>query len=149
MQATPFLDYLKEEINGTHFIMQRILSELDSTEAIVVDVRFNGGGFDRIAFAILSHFIGQSKNVLTTYARNDEGFTKKQGYVLKPADSAYSGKIFILTSPFTASAAEMFTMGSLPYKNIVRMGSRTNGIFSEILWKKLPNGWEFSLSNEV
>jgi len=29
------------------------------------------------------------------------------------------------------------------------MGSKTSGIFSEMLWKKLPNGWEYSLSNEV
>ena len=29
------------------------------------------------------------------------------------------------------------------------MGSKTSGVFSEILWKELPNGWEYSLSNEV
>ena len=27
--------------------------------------------------------------------------------------------------------------------------SKTNGIFLELLWKLLPNCWEYSLSNEV
>ena len=37
----------------------------------------------------------------------------------------------------------------MAYPKIKRFGSSTNGIFSEILWKNLPNGWEFSLSNEI
>ncbi|MFD1095581.1 S41 family peptidase [Salegentibacter chungangensis] len=55
----------------------------------------------------------------------------------------------MLISPFTASAAEIFALGTLQYSNFERIGSRSAGIFSEILWKKLPNGWEYSLSNEV
>lgn len=40
-------------------------------------------------------------------------------------------------------------LGSLSFNNFERLGSKTNGIFSELLWKQLPNGWEYSLSNEV
>ncbi len=33
--------------------------------------------------------------------------------------------------------------------NVQRIGSPSKGIFSDILDKKLPNGWEFGLSNQV
>jgi carboxyl-terminal processing protease len=34
-------------------------------------------------------------------------------------------------------------------KNITRIGSNTEGIFSDVLEKKLPNGWTLNLSNEI
>lgn len=34
-------------------------------------------------------------------------------------------------------------------KNITRIGSNTEGIFSDILEKKLPNDWTLNLSNEI
>ncbi|MNX93502.1 hypothetical protein D3C86_1256850 [compost metagenome] len=33
--------------------------------------------------------------------------------------------------------------------NFTKIGSTTEGIFSSTLERKLPNGWEFELSNEV
>jgi len=33
--------------------------------------------------------------------------------------------------------------------NAKKIGSNTAGIFSDILSKKLPNGWEYVLSNEI
>jgi C-terminal processing protease CtpA/Prc len=70
-------------------------------------------------------------------------------YILKPASNSYQKKVYLLMSPYTASAAEIFALGTLNYQNIERIGTNSAGIFSEILWKKLPNGWEYSLSNEV
>jgi C-terminal processing protease CtpA/Prc len=34
-------------------------------------------------------------------------------------------------------------------ENSTRIGSRTEGVFSDILDKTLPNEWEFGLSSEV
>ena len=86
---------------------------------------------------------------LSVKAKKDNGYTKEQKYVLEPSENIYKGKLIVLTSHRTASAAEIFALGTLAYPEIKRFGSSTNGIFSEILWKNLPNGWEFSLSNEV
>ncbi|AMP97382.1 Periplasmic protease [Pedobacter cryoconitis] len=139
----------EDEINGVDQIMKKILADIGQSDSIVIDLRFNGGGLETVALRLLSYFVGESKHVLSVEARTDQGNTAKQKYILQPANSAYKGKVCILLSGQTASAAEIFALAAQHYPNIRTMGTRTAGIFSEILWKELPNGWEFSLSNEI
>ncbi len=40
-------------------------------------------------------------------------------------------------------------MASQNIENVTRIGSNTEGILSDILSKRLPNGWKFGLSNEI
>ena len=35
------------------------------------------------------------------------------------------------------------------FPNFKRIGSNTNGALSDVLYKELPNGWTYWLSNEV
>ncbi|NQX85211.1 MAG: S41 family peptidase [Flavobacteriaceae bacterium] len=140
---------LDDELKGVHFAMNKILSDLETTHSIIIDLRFNGGGYDTIALEILSYFVKSQKHILSIKAKKGTKYTDKQDYILSPATNTYQGTITVLTSHNTASAAEIFTLGTLAHPEIKRFGSSTNGIFSEILWKNLPNGWEFSLSNEV
>ena len=47
------------------------------------------------------------------------------------------------------SAAETFTqalMNRTP--KVIRVGERTQGVFSDVLGRTLPNGWSFGLANE-
>jgi len=56
----------------------------------------------------------------------------------------------LLTSADSVSAAETFTMAVLdrqPY--VIRVGANTQGVFSDVLGRKLPNGWSFGLPNEI
>jgi carboxyl-terminal processing protease len=52
-------------------------------------------------------------------------------------------------SDVTVSAGEIFalTMRTLP--NVVLVGTRTRGAFSDAIDKPLPNGWKLNLSAEV
>jgi C-terminal processing protease CtpA/Prc len=55
-----------------------------------------------------------------------------------------------LTGPLTISAGETFTqalMGRTPH--VVRVGEDTQGVFSDVLGREMPNGWSFGLPNEV
>jgi len=129
-------------------ILTKVLEDLNNTNSIIIDLRFNGGGYETVSLKLLSYFINEEKHILSVKSKTKDGFTPIQKYNIKP--SQISNKtIYILTSPFSASATEIFVLGSLTYNNFKRMGSKTSGIFSEILWKQLPNGWEYSLSNEV
>jgi C-terminal processing protease CtpA/Prc len=50
----------------------------------------------------------------------------------------------------TISAGETFTqalMGRTP--GVLRVGESTQGVFSDVLGRELPNGWSFGLPNEV
>ena len=43
----------------------------------------------------------------------------------------------------------MMALSSMELNNLKRIGSHTNGAISDALEKTLPNGWYFSLSNEI
>lgn len=138
-----------DEYKGVDQVMGKILSDIGKADSIVIDLRFNGGGLETVALKLLSYFVAESKYVLSVQAKSDLGNTMKQKYILQPGNSPYMGKVYLLLSGGTASAAEIFALAALKYPAITIAGSKTAGIFSEILWKELPNGWEFSLSNEV
>lgn len=138
-----------DELNGVDHVMKKILADIGQSGSVVIDLRFNGGGLEMVALRLLSYFVRENKHVLSVEAKTDQGNTAIQKYILKPANTAYTGKVYLLLSGQTASAAEIFALAAHSYPSIKTIGSRTNGIFSEILWKELPNGWEFSLSNEI
>ena len=62
----------------------------------------------------------------------------------------FLGPVVELTGPITMSAAETFTqalMGRTP--PVTRIGEPTQGVFCDILERRLPNGWKFALPNAV
>jgi hypothetical protein len=144
------LQQFRDEIDGVDYIMPKVLEDLQGKKSIVIDIRFNGGGYETVALKLLSYFIPEQRHILSICAKTKMGHTRIQDYLLQPNENYYKGKIYLLTSGATASAAEIFVLGAKSYpEKITRIGSSTNGIFSEILWKKLPNNWEYSLSNEI
>ncbi len=149
LQSRSPIEQFSDELAGVDFVMEKILNDFTNSKSIIIDLRFNGGGYETVALKLLSYFVDEPKHILSVKAKMGNGFTKEQEYILKPSGSNYLGQVFLLTSKRTASAAEIFALGALAYPNIKSYGSSTNGIFSEILWKKLPIGLEFSLSNEL
>ncbi|MBU3822540.1 S41 family peptidase [Flavobacteriaceae bacterium XHP0103] len=145
--ASP-LEYFQDEVDGVNKILPLIKKDLDKTHGIILDLRFNGGGYETVALELLSHFINEERKIISIKAKKKNGFTSTQNITLRPKEKS-TKEIYLFTSPFTASAAEIFALGSLYYPNFKIYGSKSSGIFSEILWKELPIGWEFSLSNEI
>ena len=78
-------------------------------------------------------------------------WTPGQPSVVRPSTRpGFKGPVVELTGPLTISAGETMTqalMGRMP--KVVRIGESTQGVFSDILVRTLPNGWLFGLPNEV
>ena len=125
------------------------MEDLSQMDAIVIDVRFNGGGQDAVSFEILSKFLSGSQQVAAQKLRYKDGFTPPLPLYIQGAENAYTGPVFVLTSPQTGSAAEAFAIATLAMPHVQRIGSATTGAMSTALEKRLPNGWAFSISNEV
>ena len=140
----------KDNAEGAAYIIDKIISEIKDTKACIIDVRFNGGGYDEVQLEILKRFATKDTIAVYKKARKGNGFTKKQSFYVSPTQNAYKERVFFLTSHQTASAAEDFLLCAMAARpDAIRIGSHTEGIFSDILNKKLPNGWEYSLSNEI
>lgn len=135
--------------NGTRFIMDSIVNSIGNAKACIIDLRFNGGGFDDVSVEILNHFVNKETEICTKKVRLDKGFTEKQTMTLIPSEKVFKGALYILTSHETASAAELLVLGSKEIPNATIIGSTTEGVFSDILHKKLPNGWKYGLSNMI
>ncbi len=119
-------------------------------DALIVDVRFNGGGSDEIALWIAQHFTKKQHLAFRKQAKDRSGMTPLQTVYLEPATrTPFVRPIVLLTSRMTGSAAEVFTLSLKDLPHVTLLGDRTGGAFSDVLEKPLPNGWLLELSNEV
>jgi len=138
-----------EEVVGMNESLDILLDDLAQTNALIIDVRFNGGGKDEVGMNVLKRFNPEEKIVFTKKGRLGDGFTPIN-YVRQPASEKPIKKpVYLLIARESASATEIMALSALSMPNITLVGSRTEGVFSDVLDKALPNGWEFGLSSEV
>jgi hypothetical protein len=124
-------------------------------KALVIDVRINSGGSDPYGLAIASRLTAHEYLAYTKVARADpvdrNKWTPGDPSIVKPSSRpGFRGPVVELTGSSTVSAGETFTqalMGRTPH--ITRIGENTQGVFSDVLGRRLPNGWRFGLPNEV
>lgn len=141
--------YLRDEVDGAKAIQKKILSDLSNTSGLIIDLRFNPGGTDKVALELLSGFTDLGKQVFTKKVWYNGQNAFESPVHISESPSNYSGKIVVLTSTQTGSSAETFVLASRQLSNFTQVGSNTMGIFSDVLQKRLPNGWSYGLSNEI
>ncbi|MFD9129650.1 S41 family peptidase, partial [Kitasatospora sp. NPDC059571] len=121
---------------------------------LVLDLRLNGGGSDRLALRLAARLTDRPYLGYVKQARDDprhaDAWTRPQRVPVVPTTAPrFTGPVALLTSSATMSAAEslaMALMGRSPQP--VRIGAATQGVFSDVLERALPNGWTFDLPNE-
>ena len=139
------------EISNLNSLLDTVINDINESgvSKLVIDIRFNDGGFDTAALAIASRFIRQEVTYFRK-ARLGNGFTENTAFPVTPqGDFQFTGDIVLLTSPFTISAAELFALCLKDEPNVTIVGENTSGAFSTILEHKLPNGAIVGLSSEV
>ena len=130
--------------------MDQVMEYFRSVEAVVVDVRFNTGGHDRISMMIANRFADRKRLAFTTKAVYGKGFTEEQEFYIRPEGNfQFTGPTFLLTSERTVSAGETFALYMMACPHVTRIGGTTAGAFSNALTMHLPNGWRLEMSNEV
>ncbi|MCF6440534.1 S41 family peptidase [Pseudoalteromonas luteoviolacea] len=147
-------DYTAEEtiqadIKEVDKAIQHIMPMLTKSKGLVIDLRWNSGGYDIVSQRLLSYFIDKPLLVGSKSYRTENGFSKPENIIVHPATfDRYLGPIVVLTSGITMSAAESFLLGLAAREQVSIIGEPSNGGFSDSLPKQLPNGWSFTLSNE-
>ncbi|WP_420903385.1 S41 family peptidase [Streptomyces boncukensis] len=136
-----------------------------SLRGLIVDVRFNGGGSDRLALDVASRLTDRPYPAYRKRARNDPRClpgrgpagcppgrhgTRPEAVTVRPhRGPVFTGPVAVLTGRLTVSAGETFTQGLMGRSPApVRVGGNTQGVFSDTLDRALPNGWRFELPNE-
>lgn len=142
-------NYMRDETEGMRKTMQNVLKDLAGVKHLIVDVRFNGGGFDTVSFEIIRALTQEPFIAFKKYARQGDDTTEPYFYELEPANANFSGQVYLLQSAFSGSATETMLLASTQMPNVTRIGAASEGILSDALEKVLPNGWDFTLSNEA
>lgn len=141
-----------ENVVVVKHVMDSLLVAWSGCKGIVIDVRLNGGGYDVVSNAFAGYFTGTQLPAYTKYIRNGgyNEFLDPLPFFIEPAEAGFfEVPVYLLTSNFTASASDVFTMVMSGFPQVTVVGEHTYGIFSDRLDKLLPNGWAFSLSNEM
>src|SRR5215469_10133948 len=120
---------------------------------LIIDVRCNPGGDDALGLQVASRLTGGPYFAYFKRARDltdPGGFTPPQRIIVRPARAVrYTGPIAMLTSDLTNSAGETFTQAMMNRSPApVRIGTPTQGVFSDVLNRVLPDGIQFGLPNE-
>lgn len=123
-------------------------------KGLIIDLRINGGGDDALGIHIAERLTDTPYIAYSKRARNDPAdptrHTRPQPVYVRPAQGPrYTGPVALLTGGSTVSAGETFTQALMdrPGKT-VRIGQPTQGVFSDLMVRKLPNGMSAWLPNE-
>lgn len=133
--------------------LDQILATIADVEALVLDIRTNPGGNDPTAIRIAEHFfqerqLGYFKETRT--GEGEEGFGDLESFWLEPQpeDQPFLGKVYLLMNGAAGSAADVFALLMYQRPNVTRVGTDTEGIFSDMYRDTLSNGWAFTLSHQ-
>ncbi|MBU3021671.1 S41 family peptidase [Aestuariibacter sp. A3R04] len=141
-------DDIDADIAAAETAMMEAMTDLASTDGLIVDVRLNNGGRDVIALAIARFLFAGEQHV---YSKETEAMGAnylRSEIVLSSQDTPYTKPIILLTSASTVSAAEVFTLIMRSFPHVTIVGQPTQGALSDALQKQLPNGFTFTLANE-
>ncbi len=142
-------------LNALDTALDTIFADTHAWRGLIIDVRINGGGADPLGLAIAARLTSAPYTAYAKVARADpvdaRKMTPPQPSVVTPSTRpGWRGAVVELTSRYSVSAAETFTQAlMLRRPAIERVGENTQGVFSDVLGRTLPNGWRFRLPNEL
>ena len=127
-----------------------IESLLDSTDAIIVDVRGNHGGLSQNAEYIAARFAATREDYMKMSTKNGPGlndFSAPLTRTIYPAGTRYTKRIALLTNGSSVSAAEWFAAALRTQHSVTHVGTTTRGAFSPKAARPMINGWYYTISD--
>ncbi|GAB3900661.1 S41 family peptidase [Larkinella knui] len=151
-KLTPTVGYLLLkgfENNSSYYpkAMDEVLTYLKDLKGVVIDLRANGGGEDRVSQYIANRFATEKHLSFTARLRNGPhhaDFGPELRFYTEPEGSfQYTKPVVVLTNRSSYSSAETFMLAMLQNKTVTQVGDVTGGAFSDAVERDLPNGWSF------
>ena len=127
-------------------IMNDIAAAMQGIEGVIVDLRFAPGGTSSLDRVFTSYLINQT----FSYADVTVGSEQAVSVSLDPVEnSSLAVPKVVLSGAGILSSAEDIVLALRAAGNTMIVGESTAGALSDMLFLQLPNGWVFSVSNQV
>ena len=138
------------DIKASTNTIDHLIGFFRDAKALIIDVRRNGGGDDRVGKLIADRFADKRRLYMTTQKRNGPTHSdfdqKKYWYVGPDGPLQFTKKVILLTDRTSISAAENFTLAMRRLPHVTVIGDLTSGCFADVYTGQLPNGWQFGCS---
>lgn len=128
------------------------LDALREARGLVIDIRDNGGGDERIGLEIAGRFTEVTRTYALTKFRNGPAHADFGPVIQKrlaPLGRRYAGRIVVLTNRYIASAGEDFLLMLRALPNVTVIGDTTAGVGSNPLVLTLANGWTYRVPQSI
>jgi hypothetical protein len=143
------------QLGAMEAALDTIFTAAQDARGLILDVRKNFGGSDVLSLAMASRLATSEYVAYAKVARLDprdpQIFTEPQERrVPTTTRPSFRGPVVELIGRYTISAGETLTQALLGREpHITRIGESTQGVFSDVQGRRLPNGWSFGLPNEL
>ncbi len=128
--------------------MDRALSALAETKAIIVDIAVNDGGYDHVSAELAGSFADRRRAAFSVEQHRPQGRVTQQWFVEPRGAKQYLKPVYLLTSDRTVSAGDTLTLFMRELPHVTHVGQPTSGAMSNMLPKSLPGNFLITLSNE-
>lgn len=142
-------DFVGDERVGQ---VEDAVRDLQEYDALILDVRSNGGGSARSARLVAGLFADTRFHHLDIRYRNGPGhddFTEPDAKYVVPREPHFNGPVVVLTNRRTFSAAEDLVLAMKRIPGVTVIGDTTGGGAGSPITRELPNGWTFRLSRWI
>ena len=139
-----------EDVLAVQETLNKVIPQLQETDSLIIDLRFNLGGRDSVSLEMAKFFTSKKQLVFKRHKYNNGTPVDERAFYVEPNDSvSYTKPIALITGPDTASAAETFTLAMKSFDHVVHVGENTNGIFSNVLTIPVGDNFTIGLSHEA
>jgi hypothetical protein len=132
---------------GYEAAMAAALEFLERTDAMIIDVRRNGGGSGEMSHMLFSHFLAaDSIPTIRVTSRSTPSPTVSHSFVEVPGPRRPDVPLYVLTSRRTGSAAEEFSFVLHNLGRAKLVGERTAGAGHMVDFVDVPNDFVLGVS---
>jgi hypothetical protein len=155
LRDNPMVGYLRiNRFNGeqgSFTAIDQALESLQPTEALIIDLRDNGGGSDLNSELVASRFATAQVRYRRFRYRNGPqhgDFTPWIDDYISPAGpQQYTKPTLLLINRRCFSATEDFVLAMQQFEQVQTVGDTTGGGFGNPLFRELQNGWVYRFSH--
>ncbi len=130
--------------------LNKVFQSFENAESLIIDIRFNIGGTDSFSKLVAGYLT--DKKVLGYYKQTrqkNQTFSEKiPHYIFPKGKHKFLNKVYLITNNKSVSAADVMALMLQQLPKVTIVGDNSNGSFSDIYSKKMPNGWQVMLSNQ-
>ena len=131
-------------------MMDEIFETFQDKKGLIIDIRSNSGGYDGVSYGVAGKLTKEKVfgHYKQTRIKDDEYSEPEKHYIKPEGKFIFDKPVIVLTNDRSVSAADVFALATKQLPNVKIIGDNSNGSFSDVLEKTLPNGWVLNMSNQ-